>query len=231
MSTYSYKAFPYGLQFYWYVSNRGEEHREAWGQLCGSMHRLVFLREEFENFKVSDDMDYTLDRLSYHMENYLVRVYELRERLVKLLHYLSGHQGKMDELKWKETRNDVVGSLNISETTAMVYLRLLSALDADIALRNLNTHNTSLSLGFSTGADIYNPHDIMLDLDRDLKAKNRFKKLLRKEIKRIIAEHVKQIEEIRMLTESCLREMDFTGVPRETPNEPVQPIADEAGSG
>jgi hypothetical protein len=137
----------------------------------------------------------------------------------------------MDELKWKKTRNHVVGNLNIPEITATTYLRLLSALDADIALRNLNTHNTFLSLGFSTGADIYNPYDIMLDLDRDLQAKNKFKKLLKKEIKRIVAEYVKQIEEIRILTKSCLGKMDFTGTQGETPNESVQPIADKTGSG
>ncbi len=37
---------PTGLHFYWYEPKAGDEHPRYWGQLCLSMHRLAFVREE-----------------------------------------------------------------------------------------------------------------------------------------------------------------------------------------
>jgi hypothetical protein len=211
-------TIPYGLHFFWYESKTGEEYQEAWGQLCGSMHRLVFLREEFAGFKVSADMDYTLDRLSYHMENYLIRIYELRERAARLIGLFAKYEGKMTDLKGRKSRAAVVRELSIPESTANTYLELLLVLDPDIALRNMNTHNTFLSLGFCVGSDIYDPHDMILDLSQDSKSYSKFKKALTKEIKKVRTEYAERIETVRILTEKCLYEMDFVRRGIETPN-------------
>jgi hypothetical protein len=95
----SSNPLPIGLQFFWYESKPGEEHAQHWAQLCGSMHRLVFVREELEAVNSTRDIDQALERLAYHMENYLVRIYELRERAVKLLAAFSGYKGRIDQLK------------------------------------------------------------------------------------------------------------------------------------
>lgn len=219
MSEISYESFPYGLLFYWYEARKREEHEDAWGQLCGSMHRLIFLRDEFENFKVIGDMDCTLESLAYHMENYLIRIYELRERAARLLYCFSKYQGKIDELKWKKSREVIVGKLNISESTTKNYLNLLSILDPDIALRNMNTHSTFLNLGFSMGTNVYNPHDVILDLSHNETGNSKFVNMLRKEIKRIVDQHIEKIEEIRKLTELCLHEMDFVRSVNKASNE------------
>lgn len=202
---------PIGLQFYWYESKPGEEHAQYWAELCGSMHRLAYVREELEAVLDVRDIDQALERLAYHMENYLVRIYELQERSAKLLMAFSGYKGDIRQLKWRETRQKALSRLpHISESIVGQYLSLLSLLDDDIVLRNQNTHDTFLGLGFSTGYDIYDPHDALVDLQHQVREHKAFKKKLRKEISQAIERYSTKIDEINRLTRGLLEAMDFT---------------------
>ena len=203
-------AFPSGLHFYWYERKPGEEHRWYWGQMFSSIHRLVFVRHELESIKRISDIDLALQRLAYHMENYLLKIYELRERAAKLLAASVGYKGSLGLLKGRKTREDAVRNLpNIDDNASHNYLRLLSVLDGDIDLRNLNTHDTFLSLGFSTGYDIYDPHDAFLDLEHQPKTHGDFKKQLRRDIRETIRQYDEKIGEIIRLTMELLEQLDF----------------------
>ena len=70
------------LEFYWYETKLGEEAGAAWGQLAVAADRLNFVCEELAACASEAKIELVLGRLGYHMENYLVRVYELRERAV-----------------------------------------------------------------------------------------------------------------------------------------------------
>ncbi len=203
---------PIGLQFYWYESKPGEEYAQYWAELCGSMHRLAYVREELEAVRGIRDIDQALERLAYHMENYLIRIYELRERSAKLLKVVSGYEGSIGQLKGRDTRQNALSRLpHISASIVYQYLSLLSLLDDDIELRNQNTHDTFLSLGFSAGYDIYDPHDALLDLQHQEREHKEFKRRLRKEISQTVEHYSTKIDEIISLTQGLLEAMDFTG--------------------
>lgn len=206
----SSNPLPVGLHFFWYEEATPEELAEQWAQLCASTHRLVFIREELEVVNEIGDIDQALDRLAYHMENYLVRIYELRERAAKLLRLFANYNGDARELKARRIRIQAVnGMLHLNQNIKDQYLALVSILDDDIDLRNLNTHETFLSLGYSTGYDVYDPHDALIDLRRDESAHEHFQEKLREEIGRTVEHYVAKIGRIQEYAMELLREMDF----------------------
>jgi hypothetical protein len=103
------------LNFYWYETKPGEEAEAAWGQLAGAAHRLLFVCEELEACRSGARIELVLGRLEYHMENYLVRVYELRERAVALAAATSGRNEIAGLLKSKRKRGAALRALRISE--------------------------------------------------------------------------------------------------------------------
>src|SRR6185437_6992296 len=93
------------LQFYWYEINPDEQAGVRWAQVVGAMHRLQFVHDELTENTTEPEIERILERLVYNAENYLVRVYELRERIVTLVSTLSGassrkaHQKVAGDLK------------------------------------------------------------------------------------------------------------------------------------
>ncbi len=206
----SFNSLTVGLRFYWYESPHWEEHAQYWGQLCGSIHRIVFVGEEFNTINKVIDIGEALERLKYHMENYLVRIYELRERAAKLVRAFSG-KGDIGKLKGKKTREDEVERIlpNNPEITRQ-YLDLLLLLDDDIDLRNQNTHDTFLSLGYCNEYDIFNPHDVLVELQAQSAEYEEFVQQLRSAIDQTIHHYDEKIKQIIQLTEGLLKQMDFT---------------------
>ncbi len=205
-----FNLIPIGLHFYWYESSQPEEHAQYWGQLCGSMHRLVFVREELNAVVTISNTDEALYRLEYHMENYLVRIYELRERAAKLLKAYAG-DGDIGKLKGKKTREiEVKRVLPSNPDVLEQYLNLLSVLDSDIELRNQNTHATFLSLGYSTGYDIFDPHDVLnVDLQPQSAKYEEFVGNLKEAIEQTIYGYEGKINQILQITEGLLSQLDF----------------------
>jgi len=201
---------PVGLHSYWYEPKTGDEHARSWGQLCGSMDRLVLVREELDAVLKLTEINVALERLAYHMENYLVRIYELRERAAKLVATCGAHEGGIGPLKRRDQRQRAVAELAISQPAKDRYLYLLSDLDDDIALRNQNTHDTFLSLGYSTGHDIYDPHDALLDVQAgDPRTLETFRQALRDEIDRTVQRYSANIDKITEATRQLLESLDF----------------------
>ncbi len=114
---------------YWYEPKAGDEHPRYWGQLCSSMHRLAFVREELAATATLSDLDQSLERLAYHIENYLVRIYELRERAAKLIATCARYQGSTGLLKGRDKRKHAVVALAVTQAAKDRYLELLDHLD------------------------------------------------------------------------------------------------------
>jgi hypothetical protein len=206
--------FSTGLWFYWYERRPGKEHQWYWGQLVGSTHRLQFIRDELLRAARVSDIDLALERLSYQMENYLTRVYELRERTAKLLLASAGHHADarlLKEVKSKKTRQTAVEKLTaIDQRLQDTYLELLALIDDDIDLRNQNTHDTFLSLGLSTGGDIFDPPDALLDVQHQPpQICERFKRKLRSQIREAIKREDAKISEVIRLAWKILEQADF----------------------
>jgi hypothetical protein len=136
-------------------------------------------------------IEHGLERLEYHMENYLVRVYELRERAVALAAALDGSAEVARQLKSARNRDSALRALKErgAAFTGEVE-RLLSELDADIALRNQHTHDKFLSVGIWTENDIYDPADALLDLSSRPDAQQVLREFLKEEMQRLVDEHV-----------------------------------------
>lgn len=179
------------LEFYWYETKPGEKAGAAWGQLAGAAHRLHFVCEELAECASADKIELVLRRLEYHMENYLVRVYELRERAVSLAAATSGRTEIAGLLKSKRKRSAALQSIQgIGSAFAEALETLLVSLDADIALRNQHTHDKFLSVGIWTDNDIFDPADALLDLSENPEAHQQLCDFLQEEIGRLVDEHV-----------------------------------------
>jgi hypothetical protein len=99
------------LEFYWYETKHGEDAGTAWGQLAGASHRLDFVCQEMGSCPSDAIVERALKRLEYHMENYLVRVYELRERAVALAAALDGRVEVARQLKSARHRDSALQTL------------------------------------------------------------------------------------------------------------------------
>jgi hypothetical protein len=169
-----------------------------WGQLAGSTHRLYVIVDELENGAEEDNLELALTRLAYHVENYFVRIYDLRERAIRLLEAMTGQKTEVKKLKSpsKRKRARAIASLNIAAASAQAIVQLLDMLDADIKLRNGQTHDTFLNLRLYTGEGIFDPHDALLDLKGKPDAKAQIESVLREEINRLSVEYRDKVDGI-----------------------------------
>jgi hypothetical protein len=124
-----------GLQFYWYETKIDEEAGTWWGQLAGGMHRLVTVREELEALRTQRNVERAMRRLESHVESYLVRAYELRERALGLLASYT-HQAKdVEKLRHPKQRPNALSRLtSVDQVLTAAVEHLLSLLDNTISL-------------------------------------------------------------------------------------------------
>jgi hypothetical protein len=190
------------LQFYWYEIKPDEQLGSRWAQVIGATDRLRFVCDELMQSATEPGIEKALERLVYNAENYLIRAYELRERVVSLIATLSGAsirgaQQIAGDLKSADKRQPAIA--NVRKTLPAVagpLARLLAALDDDIKLRNFHTHDTFLQIGLWTGYDIYDPADVLLDLQSQPKARNRLEALLRKGAKRLARDYERKADRV-----------------------------------
>jgi hypothetical protein len=198
------------LEYYWVQTEVGDEAGTAWGQLAGAAHRLLFVCEELVACRADRNLEHLLPRLAYHMENYLVRIYELRERLVMLVAAMDGQSDLAKSLKSKKKRGAALQALeNRHEERFITVLEsLLSKMDPDIELRNQHTHDKFLSVGIWTGDDIFDPADALLDVSHNAEASKQLRQFLRKDIKRLVTQYDEKGRDIIDSTFSFLRIVD-----------------------
>lgn len=200
---------PSGLQLYWYETNSGEEASTLWGQVAGSTHRLQVVFDELDSTHNEKDISVALTRVEYHVENYFIRAYVLRERVLALLSELTGQKGAVGKLKDPALRQDAFASLQPSVSPLIESVtRILGFLDDDIGLRNMHTHHTYLRFGLSTGYDIYDPHDALLELERDHDARRRLEELLRNEVKQVVEQYMDKVKTLTEMTWVFLQKAD-----------------------
>lgn len=200
---------PPGLQLYWYETKEGEEASTWWGQLAGSTHRMQVVSDELDTTCNECDISVALTRLEYHVENYFIRAYELRERVLGLFSELTGQKKAVDELRHPARRQDALASLQPSASPLIESVtQILGFLDDDVGLRNVHTHRTFLSFGLSTGYDIYDPHDALLDFERDPDARRRLEKQLHDEVKQVAAQYMDKVRALTEMTWVFLQKAD-----------------------
>jgi hypothetical protein len=184
-----------GLHFYWYEIKPGEEAGAWWGQLAGGMWRLVTIREELEVVRAQQAIEKAMRRLESHVESYLVRAYELRERVLGLLRIRTGQAKDVERLRHLSQRADALSRLKGAEPELTEAAgNLLSLLDGDIGLRNMHTHQFYLSLGLYIGATIFDPYDALLDVSHKPAKRRELEVILRREVRRTAQEYIEKVE-------------------------------------
>jgi len=194
------------LQFYWYKTDPNEEVGRYWGQLVGSTHRLRFAMGELESVCEEEDINLALMRLAYHIENYLVRVYELRERTLSLISAVTGDKKTVTKLRHPAQRCETLTALQETAGRFVQPLEhLLTLLDEDISLRNFHTHDTFLQLGLWTNNDIYDPQEALLDLEPYPESRRQLEEVLWSEIHSLVERYLSKVDIVIQTTMVLLK--------------------------
>jgi hypothetical protein len=198
-----------GLQFVWWETRPGEEAGAWWGQLAGSTHRLRVVADQLETLVSKRNLDLALVELGYHLENYFVRIYELRERVMGFLIAATNDAQNVRSLKSQRRREDALMGLRIQVPTLIEPLKqLLELLDEEIKIRNTHTHEQFLNIVLDTGQDIFDPQDVLIDLQESVDARRKLERFLRKEIRRFAEVYADKVRAISEATWGFLKAAD-----------------------
>jgi hypothetical protein len=95
------------------------------------------------------DLQTFVTGLSYHLENYFYRVYELRERIIGCLVSIT-KDNELTKLKSRKLRNSVITRLKEKNPDLSNCVeQFLEQTDDAIALRNRHTHDQLLNIGIN----------------------------------------------------------------------------------
>lgn len=168
------------------------------GEIVSLCSQLDFIAKQMAgSLRRKDIGDMTRECL-FHHENYLFRVYALRERAWDILAALSDRERQPTERKaFRETVFSV-----LKKTYPDLYKSfssLYTLIEADIELRNVATHRTFLFFGLASKEDLSDFQEIesMLDwFDSESKAGIEIQKTLRLAIRKFVTRETNRIQEI-----------------------------------
>lgn len=192
------------VDLYWYEVPPGEEEVPPakkqgviWGQLIGSVHRLYEVRDELQSATRLRDVRARLRRVALAVENYLYRAFEVRDRSIQLLAFVTGDTEGVKQVRHRRQRATAFRRLG-SKAPILVgrTQRLFELLDSDVMLRNEHTHEQFLALGLFTGDDIYDPHDALTDVEHDPQALSALVNVLNTGIRCLRREYLVRIRQI-----------------------------------
>jgi hypothetical protein len=194
------------LALYWYELDPKAPVEIQSGQLVAAMHRLKYLREELAEIARCKSHEMVLRRLTYHVENYFIRAYELRERIVALAARHCDRPSLAGKLKKPSTRAEALQTINGRFPELVEPLnRLLEDLDDDIEIRNLHTHEAFMSIGIYTGDDIFDPFDAGVDLEHEPASRRKLKARIFRLAKDMAREYRAKIRKISAATLEILK--------------------------
>ncbi len=141
-------------------------------------------------------MEKALGRLQIHVEGYLARAYELRERAVSLTERLFPEEKNLGEMKDPKKRPPRISTLALrSAQYADALNALLGALDEDTSARNMHTHENYALLRLFVADTDYDPKDVW-ELRRDRPMAPEFRRILRQVMRATANEYSRRIEQV-----------------------------------
>lgn len=179
------------LHLVWWEMPRGDEPGSWWGQVAGGANRVRLLAEGLERAARRRDVSRGLTELAYHLENYFVRIYELRERAIPLAESITG--AKLGPARNPTKRERTLALISNQFADIREHLaKLLQLLDEDIVVRNEHTHSQFLSLQLVIPpSHVYDPDDVLRETaNRPENA--RIRRVLRHGIMRLSYEHAEK---------------------------------------
>ena len=196
------------LDYYFWELPAKDATAHWWSQASGCFHRIFFIKEELEKLAEKKDLQTLVTGLSYHLENYFYRVYELRERIIGCLVAIT-KDNEITKLKSRKLRKSVITRLNEknSELSDCVE-QFLEQTDDAIALRNRHTHDQLLNIGINmNNEDILDIGDVIENLEHNpvnSEKKKAISKNLRKKAVAFSRQYCTGIEKICEITQRFL---------------------------
>ncbi len=184
------------LELCYYECPPGEERQHAWGELAGSFHRLTTIGDELMEAAKHRRIEKALARVQLHVETYLARAYELRDRAVSLTQTVFPEEPQLGALKKPEKRAACIERLARKDQRFAVALdELLGLLDDDTLLRNTHTHTNYVALRLFTSENNFDPQDTWDHL-KDRPQAPVFRRLLRRAIQKVAVQYAVRIQGI-----------------------------------
>ena len=147
----------------WRDVKASEELGHFTGELLGTTNNLMFVKEELEELVAPFEgdrhvLELRLKRLQYHVENYFIRAYALRERI----------RGVIESLTGEDALHRAIAALRAqSENAADAFHRLDRLLAEDIDIRNTLVHQKYPHLLLYIGTERYDATDALWHLKGD----------------------------------------------------------------
>jgi hypothetical protein len=149
------------LSLVWWETPVRDEAGSWWGQMAGATHRVRVLADYFEQLARRRDAVRAVRELTFNLENFFVRVYELRERAIAVVESIANvslGSAKDPEKRIRALLKVAEKYFDLRETL----FTLLELLDHDISTRNVHTHSQFLSLQLVIPpAHFYDPEDVL----------------------------------------------------------------------
>lgn len=192
-----------------------------WGQICCGMHRLVDVREHFDQVSRMRDASRALRMFDTALGLYWWHCYAVRERVIELLSIQTGNRTAAGRMKSKRTRRDAAVLLAEKDPclTGKVE-RLMEQFDSLLLLRNRYTHEHYLGVTIHVAGKYYDVEELVTQYEdlpsgRDLLAG--VARVVRKKA-RECARHVQEsIDYLSVMLDSTwrgvqrLRQQDVSG--------------------
>jgi len=187
------------LQMLWLEPAPGDEAGIMWGQLAGAVSRLALVLDGLQYAAGRRDATRAFDELTFYIENYFVRLYELRERAFGLVESLVGQ--KLQKAKNPAKRLTALARVPPAASDLRDCLEtLLKLLDDDIDVRNAHTHSRFLDfqLVLSSSA-IYEVENLLLETRRTNEGKV-LRRIVKREVRRLASEYIEKALLVRHAT-------------------------------
>jgi hypothetical protein len=195
------------LEFFWWEIRPEDEKGVAWGQLNGAAWRLLELMEDFKRVTRTRDAEAKVRRLTFAYENYLYRIYELRERVLNALKITTGQSKLIDQLRHPTKRELAIQTLATgTPRLADLTKQLLALLDSNIAFRNKHTHEQFLSCGLFSGQTFVEID--FQNIEPGTESAMQFKLLVLSGVREFRRRYVRRLQQVFQLTRELCDEVD-----------------------
>lgn len=192
MSAQDLKDDPWRLDICWYEPHGDDKKRlnTCCSELIGSLYKLTFVLLELEETAEKPDLEAAYDYTDYHIENYLTRLFAMRERLLSAMHLLTGLDAC--DLKQKDKRPlKAPRFAAVAPKATEIVVELLDLIDDDIQTRNMDTHNAFFHIFLYSGHDNWvEPRNVLMEVEGQADGEARLRTVLR----RFIEERCKRIK-------------------------------------
>ena len=143
------------LDYYLWQVPEKEAIGQWWGQVAGCLQRIYFINEELQKLSYKKDLQALITTLSFHLENYFYRVYELRERIIGCLISIT-IDTDLTKLKSPRLRKNIITRLKEKNPDLSICVeQFLAQTDDAIKLRNHHTHDQLLNICININNDIF----------------------------------------------------------------------------